>query len=366
MTRKIRQCVIAAASAGFVTVVLWTSMISAAPAAKKPGKKPKKQPHAVYLTVEKAGPDYKVQGEYVGTAGGKKIGVQVIALGKGAFQAVFLPGGLPGAGWDGKTRHAVDGGTSGAVTTFAPSKAKKRYMGNSPEEFSALKINPAEGQPNYAATIRGGVLTGKAPCGEAITAKRVVRTSPTLGAKPSAGAKVLFDGTNADQWINAKIDDRKLLLSNAETKATFGSFTLHLEFITPFKPTARGQDRGNSGVYLQRRYEVQVLDSFGLSGEANECGGLYRQKPPSPNMAFPPLTWQTYDIDFAAAKFVGGKRVANAVITVRHNGVVIHNDYPLRNKTGAGRKEGSEGGPIWLQGHSNPVYYRNVWIVARQ
>jgi hypothetical protein len=145
-----------------------------------------------------------------------------------------------------------------------------------------------------------------------------------------------------------------------------GDFHLHLEFRTPYKPFARGQHRGNSGVYIQRRYEVQVLDSFSLSGEANECGGLYRMKTPEVNMCLPPLSWQTYDIDFTAAKFdADGKRIAKARLTVVHNGEVIHDDFELPNKTGAGRKESPEPLPIWLQGHGNPVQFRNIWIVER-
>ena len=326
----------------------------------------KKPETTAYLTPETAGPDFKVQGEYLGTAGEKKIGVQVIALGESAFQAVIYPGGLPGAGWDGKTRHTVDGETQDGQTLFAPSQAKKRYMGKSPQEFSALSKPPVNGQENYALTITGTALTGEDPEGRAISAKKIVRASPTLGATPPAGAAILFDGKDTEQWKKGQMDDRKLLGSGTETTKPFGSFTMHVEFRTPFRPAARSQGRGNSGIYIQRRYEVQVLDSFGLSGEANECGGLYRQVRPLVNMALPPLTWQTYDIDFTAARFEGDKKIANAMISVRHNGVVIHDALALKNKTGAGRKEGPAPGPIYLQGHGNPVFYRNIWIVEKK
>jgi hypothetical protein len=141
---------------------------------------------------------------------------------------------------------------------------------------------------------------------------------------------------------------------------------MHLEFRTPYMPQARGQGRGNSGVYIQGRYEVQVLDSFGLEGADNECGGLYKQRAPLVNMAFPPLAWQTYDIDFTAPRFdAAGKKTHNARITVRHNGVVVHNDVEITAKTGGGAPEGREARPIKLQDHGNPVHYRNIWIVER-
>ncbi|HEV2320191.1 MAG TPA: DUF1080 domain-containing protein, partial [Verrucomicrobiae bacterium] len=146
----------------------------------------------------------------------------------------------------------------------------------------------------------------------------------------------------------------------------YQSFTMHLEFMEPFKPFGRDQDRGNSGIYIQRRYEVQVLDTFGHPAEFNGCGSMYRQHAPIVNMCYPPLQWQTYDIDFQAAKFdESGKKTHNAVITVRQNGVLVQDHYELTNKTGAGSKEGPAPGPIWLQEHHNPVFFRNIWIVEK-
>ena len=191
-------------------------------------------------------------------------------------------------------------------------------------------------------------------------------TSPTIGAKPPAGAIVLYDGSNVDAWNNGHIDARGLLAAGATTKQKFTNFNLHAEFFLPFKPLGRGQDRGNSGVYLQDRYEVQVLDSFGLKGENNECGALYSQIAPKVNMCFPPLTWQTYDIDFEAAQFgADGKKSKNAVTTIKHNGVLIHDKQEIKGPTGGGKPETPNGGSIQLQGHGNPVFYRNVWIVPK-
>jgi len=298
----------------------------------------KADPGLIAIEVEQAGPDYVVQGEYL-SAGKPALGVQVIANGKGTFTAVILPGGLPGAGWDGKTRQELNGQTSGSETTFSGEVGK--------------------------VVISAGTLTVTGADGKAVTLKKTNRVSPTMGAKPPAGAIVLFDGSNTDAW-DGSMDERKLLKYGATTKQKFGSFTIHLEFILPFKPYGRGQDRGNSGLYFQQRYECQVLDSFGLKGENNECGGIYTIAKPQVNMCFPPLSWQTYDADFTAATFADGKKTANAKLTVRHNGVVIHQDQDLPKGTGGGKDESAELGGLHLQDHGNPTFYRNIWLLERR
>ena len=197
---------------------------------------------------------------------------------------------------------------------------------------------------------------------------RIERQSPTLGAKPPAGAKVLFDGSSADAWINGVVENGLLLNKDVTTKESFHDYTLHLEFRTPYKPYARGQQRGNSGVYHQGRFETQVLDSFGLEGLMNETGGIYSIAAPTLNMCLPPLTWQTYDVDFSAAKFdAAGQLIQPAKITVKLNGVVVHNEQELPHTTTAARvKEITpQPGPLYLQHHNNPVYYRNIWIVPK-
>ena len=107
---------------------------------------------------------------------------------------------------------------------------------------------------------------------------------------------------------------------------------MHLEFLLPYRPAARGQGRGNSGFYQIDHFEVQILDSFGLEGMHNECGGIYSIKDSDLNACFPPLSWQTYDADFTNARAKDGKKVKNAKITVRLNGIVIHKDFEIPRK----------------------------------
>jgi hypothetical protein len=317
--------------------------------------------------------DFKVQGEYVGeVSGGGKLGCQVIALGKGAFQAVVLPGGLPGAGWEGKTKILMNGKLEGDRATFGPAKGKLKYLAQAPEEFSATSKFPPEGQKDCSAVISGETLSGKTDDGKSFELKKIVRKSPSLGEKPPAGAVVLFDGTSAEEWTRGRVDKANGILNtdggDILTKRKFNNYVMHLEFMLPYRPDARGQGRGNSGFYQVDHYEVQVLDSFGLDGKNNECGGVYTKAEPRVNMCLPPLVWQTYDVEFTnAVADPSGKKIKNARMTLKHNGVVIHDNLEINGVTGGSRTE-PEGtpGPIKLQGHGNPLQYRNVWIVAKK
>ena len=297
----------------------------------------------VFLTIsviaaEKADPDFQIQGEYTD----KRVGVQVIALGEGKFRAVIHKGGLPGAGWDKGKKIELNGVVADEGADFP-------------------KAN------GWAARIKGGTMQLTVPGADARKLESIVRKSPTLGSKPPKGAVVLFDGTDAKKFKPGKITKDGLLEQGANSIQRFQSHKLHIEFLLPFKPTARGQGRGNSGCYLQGRYEVQVRDSFGLEGRNNECGGIYSIKDPDLNMCYPPLSWQTYDVEFTTAQFKDGKKVADAVITVFHNGVKIHDKVKLPKRTTASPlAEGPEPGFLHLQNHGNPVRYRNIWVLEAE
>lgn len=348
-----------------VVGLLTAHLLSPACAQGKKGKAEWTDPNDPTLPV-----DYKLQGEYVGD----KLGCQVIALGNGRFQAVVLPGGLPGAGWDGKQKSLMDGALdeSKEKVTFEPTKGKRAYKARRPQDFSATSVFPPPGQKELSAVLVGEHLTLSTPEGKTLELKKTTRKSPTLGAKPPEGALVLFDGKDTSEWVGGRLDPRTGWLNtdrkDIRTKRKFSNYSIHVEFLVPFLPEARDQGRGNSGFYQVDMYEIQILDSFGLEGKNNECGGIYSKKDSLVNACFPPLTWQTYDIDFTnAVRDDSGKKVKNARATVKLNGITIHDDVEIDGKTGGARSD-PEGtpGPLQFQGHGNILQFRNIWIVPKK
>jgi 3-keto-disaccharide hydrolase len=203
---------------------------------------------------------------------------------------------------------------------------------------------------------------------------------------PPAGAIVLFDGKSLNGWVKARgkpepatweLKDGVMQVKGGDimTEKKFdGSFKLHVEFRVPYMPKASGQGRGNSGVYVQGRYEVQVLDSYGLKSQNNDCGGIYGVAAPLVNACKAPTIWQSYDIEYHSPVCKDGKAVEPARMTVFHNGVKIHDNVKLAKKSGdkeeivANTTAGLGGdlcmpGPIMLQDHGNPVQFRNIWLV---
>ena len=193
------------------------------------------------------------------------------------------------------------------------------------------------------------------------------------------GATVLFDGKTSDQWTktNGKPVEWKLEDGHWEgvkghgdivTKEKFtGKFKLHVEFRVPYEPDNKGQGRGNSGVYVQGRYEVQVLDSYGLKSGKNDCAAIYELAAPKENACKAPSVWQSYDIEFTAPVFDadGKKKTEPARMTVYHNGVKVHDEAKVESdntRSGLGG-DPSKPGPIMLQDHGHPVQFRNIWLL---
>lgn len=306
-----------------------------------------------------AGPEYAftLQGEYAATATGEAqtgaAGLQIVAQGQDRFRGLFFTGGLPGAGWNGEK----------------PLEANAQCI-SGPCRFTFT------GGPNLVVDSLGHAAQGQNAASTSITLTKTRRESPTLMQAPPQGAVVLFDGTSLAGWKSALLDSSRYLLptgtgsiAGAITDSSFGDFFLHLEFRIPFLPDAVGQARGNSGIYFQNRYELQILDSFGIfpadTIEASrQCGAIWEHRRPLVNMSLPPMQWQTYDIEFKAARFSsdGITRISQARITVKQNGVLIHDDYALLAPTLLGLPEGPTPGPHRLQWHGQNVVYRNIWV----
>ena len=201
--------------------------------------------------------------------------------------------------------------------------------------------------------------------------------SASLGTAPS-DAIILFDGTNVDYWHHHDGDPVNWVVENGImtvvrgtgaifTKEKFGDCQLHIEWSAPTEIVGQGQGRGNSGVFLQNRYEVQILDSYENRTYSNgQASSIYKQTPPLVNAMSKPGEWNAYDIIFKAPVFNDdGMRVSPGYVTVLHNGVVTQNHTVIRGTTeyiGLPRNEEHGDDVIQLQDHGNPVRFRNIWI----
>lgn len=298
-----------------------------------------------------------IQGEYLGrygdAPGGKPIlAAQVVALDSaGRYRLTFAQGGLPGEGWDKSTQKDMVATASGDKLVFSSGSLSLTMGGG-----DSMVVKNAQ-----AAT---GLL------------RKVHRASPTYARKAPDRALILFDGSGTSAWRNARMSGGHLV-AGPTTVRSFRSFNLHIEFLIPFAPAALYPSRGNSGVYLQGRFEAQIYDTFGWQPPYDPtwyrtqsiepegaCGSVYAVSAPKVNAAYPPGSWQTFDIAFQAAQFdAAGKLAAPALLTLYQNGVLVQDQLALTAVTGgASLPMNDSPGPLSLQFHESDVLFRNIWI----
>lgn len=323
--------------------------------------------------------DFALQGEYTGTVDGQQAGLHLIALGNGQFQFVLYPGGLPGDGWRVGTIRMFGSGTiNGDVIALTTERILSADTVYPVQEIIKTTRYRFHIEPSTDDELSGPRCTlerterGVIPLPHF---EKSYRQSPTLGLVPPKDAYVIFDGTNTNEFVttqegparvNRKRPDGVTLWAGATTKSMDRwwerPMTLHVEFMNTYRPNCRGQARSNSGVFLAETYELQILDSFGLESELGDCGALYSSRVVDVNVCYPPLVWQTFDIDFTPPRFQDGKKTANSVWTVKFNGVVVHDRYEMVKKTPADKDEVPEPRGIFFQPHENRVQFRNIWI----
>ncbi len=307
------------------------------------------------------------QGACTGEKGEKKFEARVVATGHGAYQ-VFV-------------RQPLDTQPSGPKPSDNGKVAKFELEGKTEGDVVRF-VGKGENGP-WTASYSDGTLKGTCGPGTRLEMKRVILRSPTFNAKPPEGAIVLLDGKNFDELTKKRLSNGseqpwKLVADGGievpkggmTTKRHFdGSYKLHVEFKIPLMPAERSQGRGNSGVFLTNSDEIQVLDSFGMTTyKGGGCGGVYAYKDPDAFdqfslASYPPLTWQTYDIEYRVEK-KDGKPVgflddAKPRVTVFHNGIKIHDNFAIRGAVVGYAPKGK----FHFQDHGNPVEYRNIWVL---
>jgi len=291
-----------------------------------------------------------VQGLYEGVRqddAKHKLEARVVATGRGTYKLLI--------------REAADDG-----------KTEKVELAGKTQD-DAISFSGKKGEVAWTGTWAEGTVKGLCGASGMFELKRIVKESPTLGAKPPQGATVLLDGKNFDEmtlrplpggaeqeWKKTEEGAIQVPRGGMNSKRTFaGNVKIHVEFKLPLMPEASDQGRANSGVYLPNGEEIQVLDSFGMTTyQGGGCGGLYRWKDPDVFDQFslaslPPLQWQTYDIEYRVT-MQDGKPTGKPHVTVWHNGIKIHDNVELRNNARAG--------VFNFQDHGNAVQYRNIWV----
>lgn len=290
--------------------------------------------------------NYSLLGEFVGTvtiSEGKQepLGLQIRPIGDNKFDALQYAGGLPGQELHKPELLKLAGMRSGDFV----------ILSGGPWAIFVEK-------DHCMLVSREGNRIGRL--------ERIVRSSPTLGAEPPKDAIVLFDGKSTEQFVTANMTADGLLMQGADIKPMLNDFNMHVEFRLPYLPSKDDQARGNSGIYLQSRYEMQVLDSFAQEPKFNGCGSIYRYKSPDLNMCLPPLQWQTYDIVFTAPRWAAdGTKIRNATVTSWLNGVKVQDNVSMESKTGAGKPEEPVLLPTKIQDHQDQVRFRNIWAIDR-
>jgi hypothetical protein len=325
-------------------------------------------------------PDFAIQGEYVGTSeDGEVYGLQIVATGRedhGEFLGTLFEGtcsppeecGLPGLGQYEDTTILCHfaGGWLGDKVYLG--------MGEGPYEIS---IQGAKAELFDATPRRGRV----------VEMRKLDRKGQTLGAKPPAGAVVLFDGTSSESWLNGTVEAGLLIGVDLRSKELFGDYRIHLEFRTLYVPSERAYElmdlasesqsgrakllKSNGGIWHHGRHQVLIRDSFGYyhrrecDGEVTDTGAIDGVAEPKLNACLPPLVWQTYDADFRAPRLDDdGKVIEPARITVRINGSIVQKDHELKSLDYDASKRSDKValGPIYLQSN-HPIAYANIWVV---